>query len=208
MATKKSNSTKKVQKEVKTNNTKKEVKTTSKKKTVEKKNTVKKEVKPVKKEVEKKEPVKEELKVGVKEVKKEKKPINKKLIIGIAAGAVIIIVLVVLSITVFFNKERIITNKVKKMAYEYYSEYYYDSLKEGRKKEDFERIMDKYSGIGFKISLENISSIDNGKYKEEVESFGSKNKKCDKLNTRAIIYPEKPYSKKDYRIEVELDCGF
>ena len=68
--------------------------------------------------------------------------------------------------------------------------------------------MDKYSGIGFKISLENISSIDNGKYKEEVESFGSKNKKCDKLNTRAIIYPEKPYSKKDYRIEVELDCGF
>ncbi len=203
MATKKSNSTKKVQKEVKTNNIKKEVKTSTKKKSVEKKPTVKKEVKPVKIET-----VKEEIKVEVKEVKKEKKPINKKLIIGIAAGAVIIIVLVVLSITVFFNKERIITNKVKKMAYEYYSEYYYDSLKEGRKKEDFERIMDKYSGIGFKISLENISSIDNGKYKEEVESFGSKNKKCDKLNTRAIIYPEKPYSKKDYRIEVELDCGF
>ncbi len=208
MATKKSNSTKKVQKEVKTNNTKKEVKTTSKKKTVEKKNTVKKEVKPVKKEVEKKEPVKEELKVGVKEVKKEKKPINKKLIIGIAAGAVIIIVLVVLSITVFFNKERIITNKVKKMAYEYYSEYYYDSLKEGREKEDFEKIMAKYSGIGFKISLDNIVNIKNGKYNEEVESLGSKKKKCDKLKTRAIIYPEKSYGKTDYRIEVELDCGF
>jgi hypothetical protein len=200
MATKKSNSTKKVQKEVKTKDTKKEIKTTIKKKTAEKKTTVRKETKPVKKEV-----VKEVVKEEVKEVKK---PINKKLIIGLAAGATIIIVLVILSITVFLNKERIITNKVKKMAYEYYSEYYYDSLKEGRKKEDFERIMDKYSGIGFKISLENISSIDNGKYKEEVESFGSKNKKCDKLNTRAIIYPEKPYSKKDYRIEVELDCGF
>ena len=200
MATKKSNSTKKVQKEVKTKDTKKEVKTTTKKKPAEKKTTVKKETKPVKKEV-----VKEVVKEEVKEVKK---PINKKLIIGLAAGATIIIVLVILSITVFFNKERIITNKVKKMAYEYYSGYYYDSLKEGRKKEDFEKIMDKYSGIGFKISLENISSIDNGKYKEEVESFGSKNKKCDKLNTRAIIYPEKPYSKKDYRIEVELDCGF
>lgn len=203
MATKKSNSTKKVQKEVKTKDTKKEVKTTTKKKPAEKKTTVKKETKPVKKEV-----VKEVVKEEVKEVKKEKEPINKKLIIGLAAGATIIIVLVILSITVIFNKERIITNKVKKMAYEYYSEYYYDSLKEGRKKEDFEKIMDKYSGIGFKISLENISSIDNGKYKEEVESFGSKNKKCDELNTRAIIYPEKPYSKKDYRIEVELDCGF
>lgn len=203
MATKKSNSTKKVQKEVKTKDTKKELKTTTKKKPVEKKTTVKKETKPVKKEA-----VKEVVKEAVKEVKKEKKPINKKLIIGLAAGATIIIVLVILSITVFFNKERIITNKVKKMAYEYYSEYYYDSLKEGRKKEDFEKIMDKYSGIGFKISLENISSIDNGKYKEEVKSFGSKNKKCDKLNTRAIIYPEKPYGKKDYRIEVELDCGF
>lgn len=200
MATKKSNSTKKVQKEVKTNNTKKEVKTTSKKKTVEKKPTVKKEVKPVKTET-----VKDETKI---EVKKEKKPINKKLIIGIAAGAVIIIVLVILSITVFFNKERIITNKVKKMAYEYYSEYYYDSLKEGREKEDFEKIMAKFSGIGFKISLDNIVNIKNGKYKEEVESLGSKKKKCDKLNTRAIIYPEKPYGKKDYRIEVELDCGF
>lgn len=200
MATKKSNSTKKVQKEVKTKDTKKEVKTTTKKKPAEKKTTVKKETKPVKKEV-----VKEVVKEEVKEVKK---PINKKIIIGLAAGATIIIILVILSITVIFNKERIITNKVKKMAYEYYSEYYYDSLKEGRKKEDFEKIMDKYSGIGFKISLENISSIDNGKYKEEVESFGSKNKKCDELNTRAIIYPEKPYSKKDYRIEVELDCGF
>lgn len=200
MATKKSNSTKKVQKEVKTKDTKKEVKTTTKKKPAEKKTTVKKETKPVKKEV-----VKEVVKEEVKEVKK---PINKKIIIGLAAGATIIIVLVILSITVIFNKERIITNKVKKMAYEYYSEYYYDSLKEGRKKEDFEKIMDKYSGIGFKISLENISSIDNGKYKEEVESFGSKNKKCDELNTRAIIYPEKPYGKKDYRIEVELDCGF
>jgi hypothetical protein len=203
MATKKSNSTKKVQKEVKTNNIKKEVKTSTKKKSVEKKPTVKKEVKPVKIET-----VKEEIKVEVKEVKKEKKPINKKLIIGIAAGAVIIIVLVVLSITVFFNKERIITNKVKKMAYEYYSEYYYDSLKEGRKKEDFEKIMAKFSGIGFKISLDNIVNIKNGKYNEEVESLGSKKKKCDKLNTRAIIYPEKPYGKKDYRIEVELDCGF
>ena len=195
MATKKSNSTKKVQKEVKTNNTKKEVKTTSKKKTVEKKPVVEKEVK-------------EAVKAEVKEVKKEKKPINKKLIIGIAAGAVIIIVLVILSITVFFNKERIITNKVKKMAYEYYSEYYYDSLKEGREKEDFEKIMAKFSGIGFKISLDNIVNIKNGKYKEEVESLGSKKKKCDKLNTRAIIYPEKPYGKTDYRIEVELDCGF
>ncbi len=200
MATKKSNSTKKVQKEVKTNNTKKEVKTTSKKKTVEKKPTVKKKAKPVKIET-----VKDETKI---EVKKEKKPINKKLIIGIAAGAVIIIVLVILSITVFFNKERIITNKVKKMAYEYYSEYYYDSLKEGREKEDFEKIMAKFSGIGFKISLDNIVNIKNGKYNEEVESLGSKKKKCDKLNTRAIIYPEKPYGKTDYRIEVELDCGF
>ena len=200
MATKKSNSTKKVQKEVKTNNTKKEVKTTSKKKAVEKKPTVKKKAKPVKIET-----VKDETKI---EVKKEKEPINKKLIIGIAAGAVIIIVLVILSITVFFNKERIITNKVKKMAYEYYSEYYYDSLKEGREKEDFEKIMAKFSGIGFKISLDNIVNIKNGKYKEEVESLGSKKKKCDKLNTRAIIYPEKPYGKTDYRIEVELDCGF
>ena len=94
------------------------------------------------------------------------------------------------------------------MAYEYYSEYYYDSLKEGREKEDFEKIMAKFSGIGFKISLDNIVNIKNGKYKEEVESLGSKKKKCDKLNTRAIIYPEKPYGKTDYRIEVELDCGF
>ena len=47
-----------------------------------------------------------------------------------------------------------------------------------------------------------------GKYKKEIATFKSKKKKCDKKNTRVIIYPQKPYGKTDYKVKIELDCGF
>ena len=33
-------------------------------------------------------------------------------------------------------------------------------------------------------------------------------KSCDKDKTQAIIYPQSPYNKESYKIEVNLVCGF
>ena len=184
-------------------------KVTTKPKT-EKKTTAKKVVK---KPVEKKPIVKEEVKVVETkpvETKKEVKCSKKKFILigSIVAGVIVLAVLIVLCITVFFNKERITTKKVKTMGVDYYTNYLYDALAKNRKKEDLEKILVRYAGRGIKINLETLEKYDSGKYADEIKNLKSGKKACDKANTKVIIYPEEPYNKADYRVEIELDCGF
>ena len=193
-STKKS-TTKKVTTKPKTEN-----KTTKKvvKKPVEKKPIVKEEV------------VKEEVKVVETkpvETKKEAKCSKKKFILigSIVAGVIVLAVLIVLCITVFFNKERITTKKVKSMGVDYYTNYLYAALANDRKKEDLEKILVRYAGRGIKINLETLEKYDSGKYADEIKNLKSGKKVCDKKNTMAIIYPEEPYNKNDYRVEIELD---
>lgn len=179
-------------------------KSTNKPKT-EKKITTKKVVKePV---------VKEETKIVETkpvEIKEEVKCSKKKFIIigSIIAGVILLAVLIILCITVFFNKERITTKKVKSMGEDYYTNYLYDTLSKDRKKEDLNKILAKYAGIGIKINLETLEKYSSGKYKEEINNLKSNKKACDKKNTMVIIYPEEPYNKTNYRAEIELDCGF
>jgi hypothetical protein len=177
-----------------------------------KKNTTKSANKPkVEKKVTKveKEPiVKEEIKEV--EVKEEKKcPKKKYIIIGsIIAGVILLAVLIILCITFFFNKERIVTKKVKSMGVDYYTNYLYDTLAKGRDKKDLDKILIKYASIGIKMDLNTLEKYDSGKYKDEIKNLKSKKKACDKNNTKVTIYPEEPYNKTDYRVEIELDCGF
>lgn len=189
-------------------------KVTTKPKT-EKKTTTKKVVKkPVeKKPIVKEEVIKEEVKVVETKpikTKKEAKCSKKKFILigSIVAGVIVLAVLIILCITVFFNKERITTKKVKSMGVDYYTNYLYDTLSKDRKKEDLNKILAKYAGIGIKINLETLEKYSSGKYKEEIKNLKSNKKACDKKNTMVIIYPEEPYNKTNYRVEVELDCGF
>ena len=184
-------------------------KVTTKPKT-EKKTTAKKVVK---KPVEKKPIVKEEVKVVETkpvETKKEVKCSKKKFILigSIVAGVIVLAVLIVLCITVFFNKERITTKKVKSMGVDYYTNYLYDVLAKGIDKKDLEKILVRYTGRGIKINLETLEKYDSGKYADEIKNLKSGKKACDKANTKVIIYPEEPYNKADYRVEIELDCGF
>lgn len=178
-----------------------------------KKSTKKTTTKKVTKKVEKKPVVKEEVKtIEAKpiEVKEEVKCSKKKFIVigSIVAGVIILAVLIILCITVFFNKERIVTKKVKNMGKDYYTNYLYDTLAKNRKKEELNEILSKYAGRGIKVNLGTLEKYSSGKYKEEIKSLKSKKKACDKTNTRAVIYPVEPYGKTDYKVEVELDCGF
>lgn len=184
-------------------------KVTTKPKT-EKKTTTKKVVK---KPVEKKPIVKEEVKVVETkpvETKKEVKCSKKKFILigSIVAGVIVLAVLIVLCITVFFNKERITTKKVKSMGVDYYTNYLYDVLAKDRKKEELDKILVRYADRGIKINLETLEKYNSGKYADEIKNLKSGKKACDKKNTMVIIYPEEPYNKTDYRVEIELNCGF
>lgn len=196
---------KKVVKKTTTTTTKKETKPVVKKEVV--KETPKKvETKPEVKEIKK-----EENKVEVKEVKKEEVKADKKKIITIASiilAAIIIVIIIIVAITSLFNKEKKISKRVEEMGKDFYSKYYYVELSKNRDKKELEKVLSKFEKIGIKINLENLSVYSSGKYNKEIETFKSKKKECDKKNSKVIIYPTKPYGKNDYKIEVELDCGF
>ena len=186
----------------------KTTKKTTKKSTTKSTSKPKVEKKPVKRETVKKEVIKEEPKKV--EVKEEKKcPKMKFILLGsIIAGVIIIAVLVILCITVFFNKERIITRKVKAMGVDYYTNYLYDTLAKNREKKDLDKILSRYASVGIKLNLNTLEKYDSGKYAEEIKTLKTKKKECDKANTKVTIYPVEPYNKTDYNVVIELDCGF
>ena len=200
--------------------TKKETtkKTTTKKTTTKKvvmKTTPKKLVKKtppkkeeVKKTVPKKEEVVKEPVVEIKEeVKVEKKNIFTKRNIIIAVIALVIINIIVGAILIYNNPKNKLTRSIKYMGKDFYTNYFYNTLKEGRSNKELSEILERYKDTGIKINLKNLSQFDSSKYKEEIDNM-VENNKCIDTKTRAVIYPKAPYGKDNYKIKIELNCNF
>ena len=88
----------------------------------------------------------------------------------------------------------------------YYENFYFEQVgvSTGVSREEF---LANFATIGIKINLENLEVFQDGKYKKEIEKFMKpKSSKCDKFNTKAIVYPKRPYGKNDYELEVNLEC--
>lgn len=183
-------------------------------KTTQKKNTTKKEIekkktttkKVVKKETKKiEEPKKKEVK-KVEEPKKVevKKNIFTKKNIIIASSILIFLILVLVIILCLVNPRNVATRKMKKMGKEYYTEYFYKVLSDGRKDSEVKEILSRYKDTGIKINIRNLSQYSDGKFKKETDSLD----KCNKEKTKVIIYPKKGYKKNNYKVKVELVCEF
>jgi len=98
---------------------------------------------------------------------------------------------------------------LKEMATDFYENFYYDQLEQlGNSEVDKAKFLEEFKSVGIKISLGNLEEYDDGKYVTEIAKFvNSKTKTpCNKYNTKAIIYPIKPYGKTDYEIEINLEC--
>ena len=186
------------------------------KKTTTKKTTTKKVVKktPPKKEVVKKtapkkeEVVKEPVVEIKEEVKVEKKNIFTKRNIIIAVIALVIINIIVGAILIYNNPKNKLTRSIKYMGKDFYTNYFYDTLKEGRSNKELSEILERYKDTGIKINLKNLSQFDSSKYKEEIDNMINGNTKCIDTKTRAVIYPKAPYGKDNYKIKIELNCNF
>ena len=185
------------------------------KKTTTKKTTTKKVVKKtspkkeeVKKTTSKKEEVVKEPVVEIKEeVKVEKKNIITKRNIIIMAIALVIINIVVGAILIYNNPKNKLTRSIKYMGKDFYTNYFYNTLKEGRSNKELSEILERYKDTGIKINLKNLSQFDSSKYKEEIDNM-VENNKCIDTKTRAVIYPKAPYGKDNYKIKIELNCNF
>lgn len=144
--------------------------------------------------------------------KKEKKITklnNKKVIIAIVC-AVLVVVVAVAAFFMLGNKsnEKELEVSLIEMGRDFYEDFYYDQV--GASADERTSLLNKFSTVGIKVDLDNLERYKNGKFKEEISEFVNKktNEKCNKTNTKAVIYPKSPYGKTDYKIEAELDCGF
>lgn len=132
---------------------------------------------------------------------------NKKRLYLIIAGTISFIVIIVLIIILGFRtNEKKLNGLLEQMGIDFYENHYYnqsDKTETGRI--DF---VQKFKDKGIKINLDGLRQYPGNE--EIVEKFvNSKTKeKCNTENTRVIVYPEAPFGEKDYRIVVELDCGF
>jgi len=145
---------------------------------------------------------------------------NKKSIIVAISALLIVVLFIVIFVFCFREKtnEKKLETKLADLGAAFYEDYYYDSLKKTFSADDkWRQELEKRKDIGIHISLDNLSRItikysdDNiRKLKDEMKDFvNSKTKEaCDMKESIVSIYPKEKYGKKDYRIEVQLSCGF
>ena len=130
--------------------------------------------------------------------------------IGIIAGVcVVVIAIVAVGLILFLggSNEKKLNANLTKLGRQFYEEFYYPSQEKSQS--DVKEFVKKFEKTGIKINLENIAKISKVD-KELVDSMVNKKtkEKCDAKNTTVTIYPEKPYGKSNYKIEVNLECGF
>lgn len=135
---------------------------------------------------------------------------NKKnvfLIIGLALVIILVVSLIVIY-NIGQNQETKLKSSLKSMGRKFYEDFYYEKI--ANSDDERKTFLEKFTSIGIKVDLDNLERYNNGANKEEVEKFiNNKTKeKCNKTNTKIVIYPQSPYGKTDYKLEAILDCGF
>lgn len=140
--------------------------------------------------------------------KQTSKKLNKKVVIAIAA----IVVIGTATVLFFMNKnqsnEKKLDTSLVEMGREFYEDFYYEQV--GTSSDERTNLLSKFTDIGIKVDLDNLGRYKNGEFKEKISEFknAKTDEKCNKTNTKVIIYPKSPYGKTDYTIKAELDCGF
>ena len=129
--------------------------------------------------------------------------------IGIIAGVAVVVIAVVVGLILFLGRsnEKQLNANLTKLGKQFYEEFYYPSQEKSQ--DDVKAFVKKFEKTGIKINLENIAKISKVD-KSLVDSMVNKKtkEKCDVKQSTVTIYPEKPYGKSDYKIEVNLECGF
>ena len=129
--------------------------------------------------------------------------------IGIIAGVAVVVIAVVVGLILFLGRsnEKQLNANLTKLGKQFYEEFYYPSQEKSQ--DDVKAFVKKFEKTGIKINLENIAKISKVD-KSLVDSMVNKKtkEKCDVKQSTVTIYPEKPYGKTDYKIEVNLECGF
>ena len=125
------------------------------------------------------------------------------LIAGILVIAIVIICLMPKNDKKDDSKE--LLEKFELAGLDFYENFYFPQI--GSNSEEVQKFLSKYSSTGIKVSLDNLIKI-NYKSEEYGEVLNKLAEKCDKSNTKVVVYPESPYEQKAYRNEIVTECNF
>ena len=140
------------------------------------------------------------------------KKFNKKTIIICCIIFVVIVAVALILIIKPFGKsvthEGKLTTSLEELGRDFYENFYYNQIS----KDDEERsqFLEKYTDIGIKINLDNLSRFKSDETEEIKKEFVNDESKeeCNLINSMVVIYPKKPYEKTSYSIDVVLECGY
>lgn len=135
----------------------------------------------------------------------------KKIVVGALALVAVVVVIFAISQSSFGgSNEAKLTKKLETVGADFYENFYVEQISQNKTEEEVKTFLGRYTEIGIKVDIENLSRYDEVKYPNLIEEFVNKKGdiKCDARNTKAIIYPKEPFTNKDYTISSELDCGF
>jgi ABC-type lipoprotein release transport system permease subunit len=149
--------------------------------------------------------MKDKIKSWIEELKKDKK---KMILFGV--GIVVCIAIIILLIVLLSGngEEEKLKKYMKEMGTAFYEELYYEQI--GKNDEERANFLKKYKDLGIKINLDGLSRYKTEENQEKIDSFKNSktNEACNNKDSKVIVYPQEPYGKKDYRMEIVLECGF
>jgi len=144
----------------------------------------------------------------VKTKKDEKKQKTKVIIPVVIIGVLILVAVIAMFILNKGDNKKDLEKSLTEMGRDFYENFYYDQI--GSSADERTSLLSNFTTVGIKVDLDSLGRYKNGEYKEEISKFVNKKTKdkCNKTNTKVILYPKSPYGKTDYTVETELDCGF
>jgi hypothetical protein len=124
-------------------------------------------------------------------------------------NAIIITLIILLTVIIFgiimlvntniFN-ETIVKSDLKKLTKSFYGYYYDDNDKD----EDIKTFLTQFKGTGLSITLGDLEIYLEARTGKKIKYKSLE--KCDRANTKVIIYPKKPFKKSDIDLKYELNC--
>lgn len=105
--------------------------------------------------------------------------------------------------TLAYDETAVAEQALTAIAEDYYENYFYDKFADGRSEDEVKEALAHYAEPGFReLNLVQLLNYDGAKQAENARYFED----CDQTRTAVKIWPEEPYGKSDYRLEVKLVC--
>ena len=156
----------------------------------------------------------EEPKKEVKKAKKDSKKCNILSVknISIAVATLVVVVVTVICIVKANNPQKKLEKYMKELGKVYYEDVYFASFGKEDERSEF---LAKYTTLGIKTDLNNlvraVASKEGLPTSEEIlAKFVNKKtgKECNRTTSKVFFYPQEPFGKTDYKIEVVVECDY